>query len=157
MSRPMHGPLPGPNSKEQFLFNSPNRFTLAVSGEITANKLGAPLGSPRFAGKVTQAYMTLGSCGKDDSNALKLEMDVKVGGTSVFSTTPYISHVSGEAAGSRNTLTSGEGERPGVIDTDNNGFSAGDFLDVDLTLTRTASPTTEMQNAIIVVEMEPTD
>jgi hypothetical protein len=64
--------------------------------------------------------------------------------------------VSGEASQQKTTIATGDtGITQAVMDTDNNSYNPGDVITVTLSLTRTASPTTEMLNPVIVLELEP--
>jgi hypothetical protein len=156
MNQPWRGPYPNPAFRGQVSMHGEAPLTAVISGEITVGRDVSPLGSPRMAGRVADAYLSIFQSGKDDSNALALELDVKINNTSVFSTKPKIRHVSGESSTQKSTKVSGEaGCTSAIIDTDNNSYSPGDFFTYELTLTRTASPTTEMANAAIVVELEP--
>lgn len=126
-----------------------------MSGEITASKGGVPIYAPDFPGRVNSVHLCLGNGGKDDSNTLAIECDIQIGGTSVLSTKPKITHVSGEAASAQSTFDSGTGITDSVIDQDNNDFSQGEVLMLSVDLTRTASPTTEMQNLVVLVDLQP--
>jgi hypothetical protein len=125
-----------------------------VSGEITVNKLGAPLGAAKHAGKVSDVWFSVLASGKDD-DTLSLELDLKINGVTCLTTKPVIAHVSGEASMQKTTKESGgTGVTQAVIDPDAAEYSPGDVFTYDLTLTRT-NPATEMANAAVVVELEP--
>jgi hypothetical protein len=132
-------------------------MSVAVSGELTATVGGAPLGAPRFDGSIEDVWISVGASGKDDTNSLSVEADVRINGTSALTTKPKIAHVSGEASQQKTTKVSGD---TGVTQVDlnesANTFSAGDVISYDLVLTRTASPTTEISNVALVVELLPT-
>jgi hypothetical protein len=67
-----------------------------------------------------------------------------------------ISHVSGEASQQKTTKVTGDtGITQGVVDPTANTFTAGDIFTYELYLQRTATPTTEIANPCIVVELEP--
>lgn len=125
--------------------------TYAISGEFTADKTGIPVISPDFAGYVQKVTLGVGASGKDDTNTLSVEVDLKVNTTSVFTTKPKLAHVSGEASQAKNTLASGSGITQPVLNRTATDFSAGDILYADVDLTRTASPTTEMANLVMNV------
>lgn len=125
-----------------------------VSGEITGSDNGQPLGVASVPGKITGAWLALDEKGNDNTNVLSMELDITVGGTSIFSTKPKITAISGET-GAASTFASGEKIVQGVIDPDNNSVSEGQVLIRDLTVTRTASPEKEMANAAVVVDFEP--
>ena len=156
MNQPWRGPLPNPAFRGQVSMHGESPMSSAVSGEITTNKGGTPLGSPRMAGRVADAYLSINASGKDDTNSLALELDVKINDVSIFTQKPKITHVSGEASAQKSTKISGEaGITSAVIDSDYNSYDPGDVLTYTLTITRTASPTTEMANAVVVAELEP--
>lgn len=149
------GPYPSPAARRQWAANDASPMTALVSGEITANVTGAPLGAANVGGRVSNVWLSVGKSGKDDVDTLSLTVDVKINGTSCLSTAPVIAHVSGEASINKTTKVSGAGITQSVMDSSNNGVSPGDMLTYDLTLNRT-TPTSEMQNMAVVVEFEPT-
>lgn len=156
MARRKLGPYPVTNFPQLVNEVAENPFTVTISGEITASKLGAPLGAVKFPGKVVDVWMSIVGSGKDDSNTLSIEGNVYINGTTCLSTQPKIAHVSGEAATNKTTKVTGStGITQGVVDADADDVSAGDIITGDIALTRTASPTTEMNNAALVVEIEP--
>jgi len=129
---------------------------VTLSGETTLGVKSAPLGAARFGGKVTNVWLTVGASGKDDTNGLHISGEVYINGTSCLSTQPAISHVSGEASQQKTTKVTGDtGVTQAVMDTDNNEFTSGDIFTYDLDVARTASPTTEISNVILVVDIEP--
>ena len=94
--------------------------------------------------------------GKDDSSTLSLELDVKINDAPVFSTKPKIAHVSGEDSTRKTTRITGDtGITQAVVNPDSGEYSPGYILSYALSLTRTASPTTEMANAVVVIELLP--
>jgi len=152
----MNGPYPSPGFKKQVAANQTAPMMATHSGEITASTPGMPLGASNVGGKVSDVWISVGASGKDDSATLSITVDVKINGTSCLTTTPVIAHVSGEASTNKTTKISGDtGVTLRVLDSDNNDVSPGDMLTYDITLTRTASPTTEMSAVAIVVEFEP--
>lgn len=126
------------------------------SGELTADSGVIPLGAAKVPGKVVDFWMSVNSSGKDDSNPLQVSGELYINGTTCLSTKPSIAHVSGEAATTKTTKATGDtGIAQAVIDPDARTYSAGDVFTCDLTLVRTGSPTTEMSNLVLVVELEP--
>jgi len=150
------GPLLSPDLPQMLAKTVEQPLILNFSGEITANSPGVLAGSPRFNGRVYDIMLSVGESGKDDSSALSLQADVKINGTSCLTTKPKISHISGEASGQKSTRQSGEdtGITPAEISSDND-YIAGDIFTVDWELTRTASPTTEIANASLVIMLVP--
>lgn len=138
---------PGVGFGDQVAMNNP--VVVAVSGEITANKHGIPVHVPDFAGRIQDAFLTVNGCGVDSSNALSIELDLKIGGTSALSTKPKITKGSSDTY--RTTAISGEGATEGVVDNANNTFAVGQPILANLDITRTATPTEEIKSPVIVV------
>lgn len=130
------------------------QFPYTMSGEVTADKFGVPVGTAKFDGKISDVWVTVGASGRDDDQTLSMEVDLKIDGNSVFTTKPKISYVSGEASAAKNTLASGEGIVQAVMN-EYAAFSKGDVFIADFNLTRTTSPDVEMANLVMVVEVEP--
>lgn len=127
-----------------------------VSGELTASRSRAVMGAARTSGIVTDAWISVYGCGRDNSNNLSGEVDIKINGTSIFTTTPKIAGNNGSASAQKTTKVTGDaGIVAGVINPSARSFSPGDVFTFDFTLTRTASPTTEMSNLVVVAELEP--
>jgi len=126
------------------------------SGEFTLNVKSAPLAAVPRGAKVSNVWMSVGASGKDDDSSLQVSGEVYINGTSCLSIRPAIAHVSGEASQQKTTKVTGDtGIRQATIDTDADTLTDGDVLSYDLDLARTASPTTEITNVILVVELEP--
>jgi len=151
------GPYPSVGFLKQIAANETSLITGLLSGEITVGASGdRPLGASNISGKISDVFMSIEGSGKDDSATLSITGDVKINGTSCLDTTPVIAHVSGEAATNKTTKTSDDtGITQAVMDPDANDVTLGDMLTFNATLTRTASPTTEMKNLAVVVEFEP--
>jgi len=151
------GPYSSPGAQRQWAANDVSPMMALKSGELTTNISGAPLGASNVGGKISSVWLSVEESGKDDANTLSLTVDVQINGTSCLSTTPVIAHVSGEASTNKTTKNDSDtGITERVLDADNNDVSPGDMLTYDMTLTRTATPTTEMKNLAVVVEFEPT-
>jgi len=150
------GPFPTPSFVKQMAANVVMPMTYSYSGEFTASIGGLPMGACLSSGKVSGVWLSVEASGKDDSETLSFAGDASINGTSCLTTSPVIAHVSGESSQQKTTVKTGDtGITAGVVDQDNNTFSQGDVVTVDLTLTRTASPTTEMKHPCIVVEFDP--
>lgn len=147
--RPLGQFVERPNSGAVKLSGNPIIYT--ISGEFTADDSGVPLTSPDFDGYIQKVNVSLGASGKDDTNTLSVEVDVKVNTSTIFTTKPKIAHVSGEASQAKNTLSSGDGITEAVYDRTATDFDAGDIIYADIDVTRTASPTTEMSNLVLSV------
>jgi len=127
-----------------------------VSGEVTASKNSLSLGLARYGGKILGVGLSVLASGKDDTNSLYVEADVRINGVSCLTTKPKIAHVSGEASMQKTTLETGDtGITQAVVNQSANTFAVGDLISWNMELTRTASPTTEISNPSIIVEVEP--
>lgn len=150
------GPLPNPAFDRQVAAVDIGINHGVVSGEVDASAGGLVLGVARYAGKIMNVGLSVLASGKDDTNALSIEADVLINGTSCLTTKPKVAHVSGEASMQKTTLETGDtGITQAVINQAANEFAVGDVIQWNMLLTRTASPTTEMSNPAIVVEVEP--
>ncbi len=142
------------NQAAQVANDLPSSLFYSHSGEITANKHGIGFQAFGVAAKINNVWLSVGGNGKLNSNPLNIAADVMVNGTSCLSTSPVIAASSATSA-QATTLASGTGITQAVIDTANNTAAAGDVLTCDLTITRTDSPTTEISNVIVTVEITP--
>ena len=129
-----------------------NQFANVVPGEIVrlgdaAADLVATATKSFTADKafkidsIADAYLNAPNTGTDGSNPLSVELDVLIGGVSIFSTKPSIDKTATDGATTRTAAT---GVVVGVIDTTKNVGALGDVVTVTITLTRTASPADEM-------------
>ena len=126
------------------------------SGEVKVSGYEFVLGTPRKPGNISNAFFSVLESGKDDTNALDIEVDIKINGTSCLTTKPKIAHTSGEDSEQRTTITDeDDGVTIAVIDGDANAYEPGDIITGKWTLTRTATPTTEIQHVCVVVELMP--
>lgn len=149
-------PFSSPTFSKQCEFAIGQSFGACVSGEFTANQMGTPIGAVKKAGQIANVFLSCIASGKDDSNTLSFTCDVFINGVSCLTTPPVIAHVSGEASTSKTTkLAVDTGITAAVMDTTANSLNPGDVVTYDLVLTRTASPTTEMNTPCVVVELEP--
>jgi hypothetical protein len=130
-----------------------------VSGEVSANKPGLPLGVARSAGKVTAVVFSVLTAGKRDTDCPSGEVDVMINGTSVLTTKPSIRHLSGEASQQKTThpAAADAGVTAAVIDHDNNTFSAGDVFTWNFAYSGNTSPNTKMNAPVVYVELVPTE
>lgn len=150
------GPLPSPGLMRQIAANAMVPLMDTYSGEITANVEAKPLGAAILGGRISEVFLSVEASGKDDSNTLSIEGDVFINGTTCFGTKPKIAHVSGEVSQQKTTAVTGDtGITQSVMDPDANSFSIGDVISYDFNMVRTASPTTEIQDPVIVVKLEP--
>jgi len=126
-----------------------------ISGELTADRPRCVMGAARTSGIVTDAWISMYGCGRDDTNGLSGEVDIKINGTSIFTTKPIIRSNHSEAAAHKTTKVSGDKEiTQAAINPSARSFVAGDVFTFDFDITRTASPTTEMSNLVVVAELE---
>lgn len=149
------GPMITPDLPQMIAMSIEMPMVANLSGEITADSTGVPVGAPRFAGRVYDAYLSVEASGKDDSNDLSLAADVKINGTTCLTTQPTIAHVSGESSQQKTTRITGDTGITQAAVSSSNSYNPGDNISVDWDLTRTASPTTEMANASLVIMLKP--
>jgi hypothetical protein len=123
-------------------------------GDITASVADTILMLALKSGKVIKAGFYLENTGTDGANPLELEMDVKIGATSIFSTLPKITK---DAADASSSFWAGAGITVGVLDGVNSFFSEADILNIVFTLTRTPAPGDEMAGAIAYMEYQEGD
>lgn len=153
---PLKGPFPTPAIMRQLSANIMPPLQDPVSGEILIAQNYRNLGAAQLPGRVTDVWMSVRESGKDDDYALNFSGEVRINGTSCLTTVPTIGHVSGEDSQQKTTRITGDtGIVQAVIDNDNNSFDAGAVFTWDLTLSRTATPTTEINNPVMVVVLEP--
>ena len=154
--RYFRGPFPNPSFDRQVAAVEMQPNMDCISGEVTASVGGRSLGVARYAGKILGVHIAVGASGKDDSNDLYFEADVMINGVTCLTTKPQIAHVSGEASSQKSTLnTDDTGLTQAVVNVSASEFAAGDVLTWNMLLTRTASPTTEIANPSVIVEVEP--
>jgi len=115
-----------------------------TSGDIVATVTSKVLAITKNAGVIDVAGFRLGNTGTDASNALSLELDILIGGVSIFTTKPAISKT---AADGLDTFTAGTGITVGAINVAANIFAAKAVITMTLTITRTASPSDELDTA----------
>lgn len=150
------GPFPTVAILRQLAANVMPPLQDQISGEITGNYKHRPLGAAQMGGRVTDVWMSVKESGKDDAAALNFSGEVFINGTSCLSTVASISHISGESSQQKTTRITGDtGAVEAVVDGDANTFSAGDVFTWNLTLGRTATPTTEINTPCMVVVLEP--
>jgi hypothetical protein len=151
------GPLPTKDFRRQVAMEVMLPFRDSISGEIAATTV-RNLGVANFAGKVVQTILAVSTCGKDNT-APKVTADVRINGTSIFTTKPAIAHVSGEVAQHKTSYAEAAdtGITAEVIDESANSFEIGDVLDWSAIYSGNANPTTKMANVSIIVEVEPND
>jgi len=149
-------PYPSPNFPQQCESVLAQSMCACVSGEFTADTLGAPLGVVKRACKIVDVFLSCEEAGIDDAASLSFTCDVYINGVSCLTTAPEIQYRSGEASIFKTTKISGEytGTTPAEIDTDADELDPGDVITYDLVITRT-SPDSEMVTPCIVVELEP--
>ena len=148
-------PLPEVGWAKRLALNVMPPLQACVSGEIAATAV-IPIGVSRFRGAVKNVWISVGGGGKDDSNPLSVAADVRLNGTTILSTQPAIAHVSGEASIQKTTGVLGDaGITQAVLDYSNYVFEIGDVFECTFVLTRTASPSVEMANPCVIVELEP--
>lgn len=152
------GPLPTKDFRRQVATEVMVPFVDSISGEISATTV-RNLGVANFAGKVKRTIIGVSTAGKDDSDQPTLTVDVRINGTTIFTTKPVLAAVSGEA--SQHKTTWGEAADTGitaeVINEAACSFNIGDVIDWTAIYSGAGGPTTKMANVSIVVEVEPSD
>jgi hypothetical protein len=117
-------------------------FQYTSSGNVTSSVSGGLVGMAKGTSRIKKVLFGASQKGRDDVDTLKLELDLKVNGSSILSTKPTIEGNSGEASAATynsDAVISGEGN-----------LSEGDRLTLDLDLTRT-TPDTEMSDVFVAV------
>lgn len=134
-------------------------YYLNMSGEITAISGEVPVGATRKAGRVVDVWMSAQESGKDDSIQLAVSGEAYINGVSCLSTVPSIRHISGEASQAKTTKVTGDtGITQAVINESANTFAPGDIISAQLVgveRSPSVTPTTEIHNVVIVIEVEP--
>lgn len=152
----LQGPFPSPAFLKQMAANVAAPMMYGYSGELAGSVNNQPLGATVISGKISGVSLSVEASGKDDTNTLSFDGDVLINGTTCLTTKPAIAHVSGEASQQKTTMKTGDtGITQAVLNQAANSISQGDVISCTLTLTRTASPTTEMETPCVVVEFEP--
>jgi hypothetical protein len=118
------------------------------SGEVTSSVIGQPIGTVLADGVLSDFVVSLANQGRDDTNDLSLSVDLLLNGASVLSTPVVLIGASGEAGAHL------VGDLPTFSTTD---VERGDILTANYTLTRTASPTTEMNTLCSSVKIIPVE
>ena len=132
------------------------------SGELKTKTGKIPIGVTRFPGIISAVTLSIGS-GKDDAgDVMKVTANIYAGvngADAVCSTAPAIAYVSGEANAARTTanVISGEakGILPAVVNPTYATLAAGDIVYMQLDVTRTATPTNEIAQIAVVVDIDP--
>jgi len=152
----MQGPFVSVAINKQNAANMQIPLFGVVSGEFTTSSPGIPIGAMNGGGRISDVWLSVGASGKDNTNALGVEADVKINGTSCLTTKPKILHVSGEASQQKTTKVTGDtGITQAVLNASANTYTAGDVITWDRLITYTATPTTKLANLVVVVEFEP--
>ena len=155
MTRPISGPQ-GRFKENRFLAaNIMPPMVATYSGEFTINSTGGVLGAAPRSGVVRDVWLSVSASGKDDTNSLYVEADVFINGTTCLTTKPKIAHVSGEASQQKTTKVTGDTGVTQRVLASTNTFNPGDIFTYNFELTRTATPTSEIDDVALVVEFEP--
>ena len=125
-------------------------LTHIVTGDITADPGDVLLGVASGAGTITKAGFVTSERGIDNVDALSVELDIEIGGTTIFTTKPKITEKTGGAASS---FVAGDDIQIGVIDAAANDVVANDVIGLEWTLVRT-TPDTEANGLTVYVEIE---
>jgi len=126
---------------------------LSIVGDITATDTAVVMGvipANIKVGTVKEAYLSCNN-GADSADDLSIELDVLIGGTSIFTTKPKIDKAAG--ATPETTAVADTGITQGVIDTTKDDVAAGDIITATLTMVRT-TPDTEIHDVVVDVIVE---
>jgi hypothetical protein len=125
-------------------------LTHIIEGDITSEPVDAIIGIGAGAGTIVKAGFAMLDRGIDDADELSLEMNVAIGGSTIFTTKPQITE---KADGAATSFASGDDIVVGVIDTTADDVAEFDVITVDWTLVRT-TPDTEANGICVYVEIE---
>jgi len=154
--RRLFGPFPSVAFHKQIGRDAMPPVQATFSGEMTVGVKLAPLTSPQRGGKVVDVWMSVNASGKSDSYQLQITGEVYINGATCLTTRPSIGHVSGETSQQKTTRVTGDtGIKQAVVSATANAFTDGDMLTYKIDLVRTGTPTTEISNIVLVVELEP--
>ena len=132
-----------------------------ADGDQTSTLTTITMGAAPFAGTVVDVILSHGENGADGSNPLSGELDVLNGGTTVLATKPKLAKAAGTGQETASVGISGTGITAAVLHgtAGNIAVLAGDVFTYTWTLTRTASPSTEIADVCVtvVIEQETTD
>ncbi len=138
----------GKRGAKTYVYCQSSKAGADFPADITASVADETLFVAEEAGTIEDVIVYADNTGTDASNALEIEADVDIGGSSCLTTLPKITKA---AADRSNSKAGGAGVTGAAIDTAANTLTAGDRVSVDLNLTRTASPTDEMAGVIVQV------
>jgi len=125
-------------------------LTEAATADITASIAEHVVFMPSEAGVISRAGFYCGETGADGTDPLSLEMDLQIGGVSIFTTKPKVDTVAGAADGC-STFVAATGVTVGVINTAVDDFVANELIELTGTLIRT---TPEAEIALVLFIME---
>lgn len=150
------GPYPSPAFFKQIAGDGVFPLVAKYSGELTDNVKNAALGAAPRGCRIKNVWMSVEKTGKDDSNSLHVTGEVYINSTTCLTTRPSIGHISGESSQQKTTRVTGDTAiTQAVVDPDANTLTDGDVITYDLDVTRIASPTSEIRNVVLVVDLEP--
>ena len=153
------GPLPGPNFPQQVAAVAVNPLIGYYSGEVITSIGQRPLGLIRYAGHITGVYLSVSSCGKDDTaaNTPRISGECYINGTTCLTTTPKIGCASGETAQQKTTFPEAGDTyvAAAVVNPAANTVAVGDVITWALTYGGSTSPTTKLKHPVILVEVTP--
>lgn len=155
--RDFAGPLPTPAFQKQVSATVMTPLMGYISGEVSASTGQMPLGLARFPGRITGVYMSVGECGKRDSDVPRISGEVYINGVSCLTTVPAIGHVSGETSQQKTTFSDAAdtGIQAAVINSSANTLAVGDVVTWKVTYSGNTSPNTKVRNPCILVEVTP--
>jgi len=123
-------------------------LTEAATADIVASIAEHVVFMPSQAGNISRAGFYCGNTGTDGTDSLSLEMDLQIGGVSIFTTKPKVDKTAVDGV---STFVAAAGVTVGVINTAADDFVANDLVELTGTLIRT---TPEDEIALVLFIME---
>ena len=135
------------------IYDHSARLAEPFPAEITATAADQLVMAPMLPYRVTGATFSVESVGADADDDLAIELDVKIAGTTIFTTKPKITK---EASSPAFSGAAGTGITPGEVDEDALEGDPGDRLTVSLNITRT-TPESEITGVVVFICMDRTE
>uniref|UniRef100_A0A6M3IQE5 Uncharacterized protein n=1 Tax=viral metagenome TaxID=1070528 RepID=A0A6M3IQE5_9ZZZZ len=127
-----------------------------ISGEVYYNQYGRPLGAAHNSGRVSDFYLSVLECGRDDDAPINLSGELYINGVTCLTTKPSIGGAASEAGSQKTTRIAGDDDiTQAVIDGSANDVTAGDVLSWDCIIDSQSSPDTKINGIVAVVVFEP--
>ena len=140
----------------KFLDNMARQLTMEFpvvvgqGGAVTVDF--APVFLAPWAGRIASAVLVAGENGADGTDAMTMELDVLIGGISIFTTKPKLDRAAG--TGIKSTLAAGTGITVGVLDATKLAIALNDEITASFDITRT-TPETEYSDIVVSLILVP--